>query len=411
MKTIKAIIIGGGGRGQYTYGEYAKNNPHKMCVIGIAEPDNGRREQFKNNHKISDENVYSSWKEILKKDKFADLACICTQDRMHLEPALAAIEKGYDILLEKPIAPTFEECEIIAKKAKEKGVSVAVAHVLRYTPFFVSIKNIIDSKELGNIVGIQHNENVGNIHFSHSFVRGNWRNEKLSTPMILAKSCHDMDILLYLIGANCTDIFSYGSKGYFSANNKPEDAPKRCLDGCPHSNTCPYYAPKVYLTGEKGWPTNIITTDLSDEGIIEALNKGPYGRCVFACDNDMTEHQVVSLKFENNVSVAFTMSAFTPDTSRTIKIMLDNGQIRGNMLNDEIETFNFSTGDVKTIKHTSYKNAGHGGGDIGFMDELIAHLQDKDNFELKTSIDQSLQSHKMAFAAHESMNKGYNIKL
>lgn len=411
MKKIKAIVLGAGGRGQFAYGEYALRNPQDIDIIAVAEPDDGRRNQFVEKHKISSDNAFSSWEDVLSKPKFADLVFVCTQDRMHVKPAVTAIEKGYDILLEKPIAPTYEECVLIASKAKEYNVSVAIAHVLRYTPFFISLKTIIDSKKMGEMIGFVHCENIGHIHYSHSFVRGNWRKEENSTPMILAKSCHDMDILLYLIGGNCEKLSSYGTKGYFSNKNKPKDSPERCLEGCIHSLECPYYAPKIYLNGNTSWPVNIITTDLTPTGIMNALEMGPYGKCVYSCDNNMTEHQVVSFKFDNAVTASFIMSAFTEETSRTLRIMFEKGELRGNMLTDEIEVINFATGEKTLISHNNIKEEGHGGGDEGLMKDLIAHLRDKKNFELKTSIEIALQSHKMAFAAHESMKEEKEIIL
>jgi len=409
---IKAIILGAGGRGQNTYGKYALQNPGEIQCVAVADPDDRRRAEFVHDHKVKEENIFTDWKEVFKREKFADLVCVCTQDQMHTEPALAAIEMGYDLLLEKPIAPTYEECTLIADAAKKKGVSVAVAHVLRYTPFFESIKKVIDSGELGKVVGIDHRENVGNIHYSHSFVRGNWHSEAESTPMILAKCCHDLDILLYLTGSNCKSLSSYGTKGYFSSKNRPKDAPHRCLDGCPHRKECPYYGPKIYLTGDVGWPTNILTTDLTTEGITEALKTGPYGVCVFDCDNDMTEHQLVSMNFDNNITVALTMSAFTQETSRTIKVMMEKGEIIGEMIDDELQIINFETREKRVISHVklhSDLDDTHGGGDEGFTQEIIAHLRDKENFPLNASIEKALQSHKLAFAAQKAMEEGTTI--
>jgi len=412
MNRIKGIVLGAGGRGQFTYGEYALKNPQDIQIIAVAEPNKERREQFVKDHKIESKNVFTDWKDVFKREKFADLVCVCTTDKMHLEPSLVALDKGYDLLLEKPISPTYEECEEIANKAKEKNASVAIAHVLRYTPFFNTIKNLIDEGKLGKVVGIDLVENIGHIHYSHSFVRGIWRNEDVSAPMILAKSCHDMDILLYLIGSDCTSLTSYGSKGYFSKKNKPKGAPHRCLEGCPVREECPYYSPKIYLTGNVDWPVNAVSNDLSAEGIKEALQTNNYGVCVFDSDNNMTEHQNVIMKFENNVNASFTMSAFTSEMTRGIKIMLEQGEIVGDMLQDQIDVVNFSTNEKFSISHVASNSYGHGGGDEGFMSDLVKHLKDKKNYPLKTSIEIALQSHKMALAAHDSMknNKCINLK-
>lgn len=404
MRPITAVVLGAGGRGMYAYAAYAKDHPEELQIIGVAEPDTLRREKMIHDHAIPSDSVFNDWRDLLARPRFADLVFVCTQDRMHVEPAAAAMRLGYHILLEKPIAPTAQECLYLDQESKKYDVSIAVAHVLRYTPFFQTIKRLIDADAVGRVRGIQHNENIGHIHFSHSFVRGNWRNRKTSSPMILAKSCHDMDILLHLAGADCTNLSSYGSSGIFSAENRPADAPDRCLDGCPHAVTCPYYAPKIYMQGNTAWPVNAVTSDLTPKGIRKALEEGPYGRCVYACDNDMTEHQVVNLRFANEVTAVFSMSAFTRETSRTLKIVGERGEIRGSMERREIEVFDFSTRETQTISlDPQAEDSGHAGGDEGLMRNLIRHLWWRDSYPLETSLSSAIQSHIMAFAAEDSM--------
>lgn len=411
MKVIKAIVIGAGSRGQFAYGKYALDNPQDIKFIAVAEPNKIRRDQFSKEHKIPIENIYEDWKVLLEKQKFADVVFICTPDKKHFEVTLAALKKGYDILLEKPIAPTYEECEILSKKATETGSSVAVAHVLRYTPFFSIIKEIIDSKKFGDIRGINYIESVGHIHYSHSFVRGNWRNEELSAPMLLAKSCHDMDMLLYIIGADCTNISSYGSKGYFSLNNKPAGTPHRCLEGCPIEKECPYYAPKIYINGNSRWLAHLGLHSTKKEEILKALKDSPYGICVYDCDNNMTEQQAVILKFKNEVTASFTMSAFTQEISRTVKIMMEKGELSGDLDSNKIEINNFRTGKKSIINNVSSNTRGHGGGDIGLMKDFLQHLNDKEKYPLKTSIQEAIQSHKIALLAHKAMTENINIEL
>lgn len=412
MKALEAIVVGAGSRGHDSYASYALRHPDELKIVGVAEPNKARREQLAREHGIEPEACFTDWKEVFSREKFADMAFICTQDRMHVEPAVAAMKRGYHILLEKPIAPTLEECLYLEQEAERYSVSVAVAHVLRYTPFFSGLKRLIDQGAIGKIRGIQHNENVGNIHYSHSFVRGNWHKTAESAPMILAKSCHDMDILLFLADAHCQWIASSGSRGSFSAEHAPEGAPDRCLDGCPHSVMCPYYAPKIYLNGNQNWPVNVLTTDLSSTGIQKALEEGPYGRCVYACDNDMTEHQVVSMKFDNGITASFSMSAFTHDTSRSLKIYGETGEIRGHMEREELEIYDFQTGEISTVRFgASQGPAGHGGGDEGIMRDLIRHLRSPKDVPLKTSLKRAIESHVMAFAAEESMQSGKSLSI
>jgi len=409
MKKIKAAVLGAGNRGVDAYAVYSEMHPHELEIVAVAEPRDDRREEFVRRFEIQEDMVFTDWTDLLEKPKLADLIFICTQDAMHVEPAVQAMEKGYHILLEKPVSVTKEGCLTLLEASRRHDVSIGVAHVLRYSPFFSAMKRLLDDGAVGRIQGIQHNENVGHIHYSHSFVRGNWRNKAESSPMILAKSCHDMDILLYLTGADCAKISSFGSRRIFLNENRPEGAPDRCLDGCPHRESCPYYGPKIYLTGETGWPVSVLTCDLTPKGISKALREGPYGRCVYGCDNDVVEHQVLNLEFDNGIPAVFTMSAFTRETSRTIKIVGDRGELRGHMERNEIEVFDFATRQTHTVRIEAPEN-GHGGGDEGIVRELMLHLNDRSR-PLPSALEKSIQSHMMAFAAEESMQTGQVIRM
>lgn len=401
MKKITAILIGAGSRGMNAYASYALNHPNEIQFVAVAEPDIEKREKFRKMHGIPEECCFLSWEEIFEKDQFADAVFICTQDRMHFGPAIKSLEKGYHILLEKPISDDINECIILEKCAKKNNRLVTVCHVLRYTEFFTTLKRLLDSSCIGKLVSIQHNENVAFWHQAHSFVRGNWRNSDESSPMILAKCCHDMDILLWLAGADCRYVSSFGSLTNFKKESAPEGAPTKCLDGCPAERDCPYHAAKIYLTEETNWPTSVICNDMSIEARTKALMEGPYGRCVYHCDNNVVDHQVVNMEFKNDVTAAFTMCAFTNDCSRTIKLMGTNGEIRGAMEKDEIEIINFNTGTKQTI-HLNKSPAGHGGGDFGIMYDFVRLLQKDDMNESLTSIRESVLSHIIAFAAEKS---------
>ena len=238
---MKAIIIGCGDRGR-RYAQYSLNHPDEMEIAAIAEPVDAKMQYMKNLHKLQDDQIYSDWREIAKKPRLADFVVISTQDAMHCEPTLAFIDKGYNILLEKPMAPAPEECKKITEAAEKKGVKVVVCHVLRFTKFWYKIKEMIDNGDVGEIMSIIHMENVGNLHQSHSFVRGNWSRAEDSAPMILAKSCHDTDLVQWLIGKECKKVQSFGSLTHFNKENKPEGAPHRCTDNCPYYDSCYYNA-------------------------------------------------------------------------------------------------------------------------------------------------------------------------
>ena len=277
MKKLTAVVLGYGMRGS-TYAKYAIDHPEEIEIVSIAEPVDNKRKNAQKLHNIPDELAFTDWKQIADKPKMADFAIIAMQDNMHYEPALACIEKGYNLLLEKPMAPTAKECKEITRAAEKKGVKVIVCHVLRFTSFFCALKDIIDSGEIGDVMSVVHMENVGNIHQSHSFVRGNWRNTEESAPMILAKSCHDTDILQWLVGKECKKVQSFGSLTHFNSANRPEGAPDYCIQGCPKADECFYNAVKLYYDDKENmWFRKVCTdkVDPTDEDVLKAIQTGP----------------------------------------------------------------------------------------------------------------------------------------
>ena len=415
MRPVTAVLIGAGGRGR-TYANYALSHPDKLRMVGVAEPIEATRTDFASKHNIPAENVFASWEDVFARDKLADAVFICTQDKMHFEPTMTAIKKGYDILLEKPISPIPEECFKLAKEAAARGVRVIVCHVLRYTPFFTGIKKVIESGEIGNIVSITHNENVGFMHHAHSFVRGHWRNTAESSPMILAKSCHDTDIIQWLIGKKCIRLSSFGSLKHFNKENCPKNAPARCTDGCPHD--CAYDARKWYMLDgpnseiAKGWfgPAATKIVDPTHDQIMDALKTGPYGRCVYQCDNDVVDHQVTNMEFEDGITVAFTMCSFTHDISRSIKVMGTKGEIRGHMEKNSIIVHDFLTSTEKEINTTPEEgHAGHGGGDTAMMQAFCDYINGCYEGNSLSEIGVSADNHMISFAAEESRLAGGKV--
>lgn len=400
MKKITAVILGAGSRGN-AYAEYAKNCPEELEIVAVAEPSAAKREQMAKEYNIPEECCFADWTEALSKPKMADAVFVCTMDDMHTEPAIKAMKLGYHVLLEKPMSNNQEECLEIEKAAREYNRVVTVCHVLRYTPFYKTLKRLIEDGEVGEVATIDQIENVGYWHQAHSFVRGNWRNSNESSPMILQKSCHDLDIISWLIDKPCTWVSSFGSLRHFTAENKPEGAPENCMMGCPHSEECPYYAPKVYLTGKTGWPVDVVTCDLTPEGITKALKEGPYGRCVYQCDNNVVDRQVVNMEYEGGATAAFTMTAFSADFTRQLKIMGTKGQIMADMSKKEIRLHQFGKEEVKIeLDSQDGDKFGHGGGDYGIVKSFIRLVNGEgDNL---TSARASLQSHLMCFAAEQS---------
>ncbi|QHW31895.1 Gfo/Idh/MocA family oxidoreductase [Paenibacillus rhizovicinus] len=414
---IKVALIGAGLRGQ-VYTNYAIDHPDRMQVVAVADPNAVRAETFRQRHGIDESLVFGDWRELLAQPKLADAVIICTQDKMHYEPTMSALDAGYHVLLEKPMSPDPQECVEMGEKAARAGLIFSICHVLRYTAFFGTLKKLLDEGAIGQLMSIQHNENVGYWHQAHSFVRGNWRNAAESSPMILAKSCHDLDILLWLAGADCVRLSSFGSLSHFRAEQAPAGAAKRCTDGCPAADDCLYYAPAVYLGDNPSWMAMAISDDQSYEARLKALQTGPYGRCVYHCDNDVVDHQVVNMEFANAVTAVFTMSAFTQECSRTIKLMGTKGEIRAAMEKNEIELIRFGASEPERISlETPDGHIGHGGGDLGLIRdfaELVRGRRDNVDGQASgglTSAVHSVQSHLMAFAAEQSRLAGTVVEV
>lgn len=403
---MKLALIGAGQRGMI-YAEYAyfKKN---VEIVAVVEPHKERREIAAEKFQISADNVFENVTDFFHKKVECDAVILASMDKDHYEQAMKALEMGYDLLLEKPISPNIEECMAVWKQAKKYGRKVIVCHVLRYTNFFSEIKKIIDSKELGKVIAIQHNENVGNFHIAHSFVRGNWRNSEQSSPIIMQKSCHDMDILTWLVDSEAKKIASFGSLAHFKEKCAPEGSTDRC-NTCPLGEECHYNAYRAYLPVRGNWPATLLGSDQSEEGIRKALETSPYGRCVYRCDNNVCDHQVTLIEFKNGVHVAFTLSGFTNNMSRTMKIMCEYGEIRAEDEGNIIEVTKFNANSVERVERRVIRaelvGGAHGGGDVLLMEDFLSQLENNGT-DSKTAIDRSIESHVMAFAAEEARVTG-----
>ncbi|XP_060708402.1 uncharacterized protein zgc:154075 isoform X3 [Hemiscyllium ocellatum] len=382
-------------------------------VVGVADCRLIARQNLQMKYSIQDCNIFSDWREAAKREKFADAVIIATPDRHHKDPTVAFAKKGYHILLEKPMAVTVDDCKEILLVCKENNVILAVCHVLRYSPPILKVHELLCQGVIGEVVHLQHLEPVGFYHFAHSFVRGNWRNEQESTFSLMAKSCHDIDIINSLMfGKRCIKVSSFGSLSHFIKDDKPEGAADRCLD-CAAEKCCPYSAKKLYLegvkNGKKGWPISVIcegsTVDI--ESVTKALREGPYGRCVYECDNDVVTHQVVNMEFEEGVTAAFTMVAFTEKlASRKITIYGTEGELSSEG-QDPVTVFDFLT-QTKTeypLDYSSIQNThlgGHGGADYYLMDSFIQAVAENNPSLIRTGPEETLLSHLLVFDAERS---------
>ena len=414
-RKLKVIFIGAGNRGQVYSKEMAKL-PEKYEGVAVAEPKDSRRNAVKERFGLPEDRCFSDWRELLKLGKIADIAVIATMDRDHLAPALACIELGYDLLLEKPVAPTAEDCETIAKAAEQKGVRALVCHVLRYTPFFTTIKKLLMDGAIGEICSIDHQEHVEILHQSHSFVRGNWGNSQRSSCMLLQKSCHDLDILQWLIGKKCVKIQSFGGLHYFTRENMPEGAPERCIDGCPHGDSCIFNSVKLYLKSKNEWFRGACSgaVNPTDEQVEQALRTNQYGKCVYQCDNDVVDRQTVNMLFEGGITVTFSMNAFNKG-GRHIHIFGTKGELWGSMDTREepVRVRNFYTKEITEypVKGQDGLLNGHGGGDKGIVGALHAYLCGTYEGFSASDVRTSVDNHHLVFAAEKSRLEGTVVTL
>ncbi|TNM87274.1 hypothetical protein fugu_007504 [Takifugu bimaculatus] len=390
---VRVIVVGAGNRGE-NYSNFASVHPERMKVVAVADPRKFARTKLGKQHNIGGENLFEDWKFVVEREKFADAVIICTPDRLHKEPAVAFAKKGYHILLEKPMATTVEDCKLIVQTCIQSGVMLSVGHVLRYDPTIHKIKELIDAGAIGDVIHIQHLEPVGFYHFAHSFVRGNWRNEAESSFSLLAKSCHDIDLIHHWAGARrCLKVSSFGSLSLFTTENKPAGAADRCLD-CPVEKDCPYSACKIYLDsikrGHTGWPVSVICANSHPnlESVTEALRTGPYGRCVYACDNDVCSNQIVNLEFEGGVTAAFTMVAFTEEIC----------QRKTTIYGSKMSTRHVGQDDIPK----KFGMSGHAAGDYNLIRAFISAVANGDPSHIRSGPEETLMSHLLVFEAERS---------
>ncbi|MDO4866110.1 MAG: Gfo/Idh/MocA family oxidoreductase [Clostridia bacterium] len=415
-RPITIAVAGCGSRGQLVYARLIADMPESARVVAAADQDPEKLAGMRRLTGIGEGACYATVEEMLDQPRLADAMLICTQDRSHFGHARAALLKGYDLLLEKPASTTAEECEALAELAARLGRRVVVCHVLRYTVFFQTLKKLIDEGVIGDTVNVAAFERVCYWHQAHSFVRGNWRNSEESCCMILAKCCHDLDILLWLTGKRCKRVSSFGGLYLFRRDKSPAGSAERCVDcaveGCPF-NAVDYYLGRFRESGN-GWPQNVVAFEPTEEKLLAALRDGPYGRCVYRCDNDVVDHQVVNLELEDGATASLTMTAFTAHEGRLIRIGGTMGELFGDMDAQTIRVMRYGQPDeVIDLRAQTEDFSGHGGGDARLMKDFIALLQGKEVPGGRlSSIDRSVESHLVALAAERSrLNGGESVEM
>ncbi|MFI2364320.1 Gfo/Idh/MocA family protein [Promicromonospora sp. NPDC019610] len=449
---LRLAVLGAGGRGADAYGRWVRAHPDRARIVGVADPAPARLDALAGTTAAR----YPDWRDLVADlgRLRPDAVLITLPDALHVTAAAAVAQAGLPMLLEKPAAPTLTGLTDLAETVRRTGARIAVGHVLRFAPFWRAVRAIVASGTLGDLATIEVRENIGYWHFAHSFVRGNWRNAAESSPMVLAKTCHDLDLIRWLAGAAPQAVSSEGSLLHFRPENAPAGAPERCTDGCPAAASCPFYAPRYYVDALRdvtSHPVAMLGDDLSPAGRLAALRRGPYGRCVYRCDNDVADHQQTLLRFASGLTATLTASAFTAENTRHLAITGTRGQLHGHLGSGEIRVDLFSPSgelpeallaagslsaagtppvaetppvagpDIEVVSsgvagplgHPTWTlvaradtvaadHRGHAGGDDGLMDAFCRAVADGTVGTGELSFATALDSHLMAFAAEES---------
>ncbi len=399
MKKIKAVVLGAGYRGR-AYADYAIEHPDQLEIVGVADPVQAEV--------IPAPKYWSDWRQCLNDRPDADVVIISMPDSLHYEPALVALEAGYHLLLEKPISPTEEECREVIAKALERKRLVLVGHILRYTAYFAHIKALIDSGELGEVVSIAHQESAGFWKVAHSYVRGNWANSTRSSPIILAKCSHDFDLFVWWLGRKCKKVTSFGSIKLFRREMMPKGAAKSCVN-CPPAieKRCVWSARNMYVRHDE---LKYLFADQSSEAMEKLIEETEYGKCVYQSDNDVPDHQTVTMEFEGGATVSHVMTGFTSRNVRTTRIALTRGEIVGD--GENLDICRFDGNPVETGVPMNYRlpnSSRHGGGDFNLVSELVRIVRRGDEDEIRQITEESLQSHLICFAAEKSRLAGGKV--
>lgn len=417
MKPVRLLLVGAGDRGSL-YARWTLSAPDQAQVVAIAEPIEARREKLAAELGVPRDGLFSDWREVVARGRVAEAAIVATLDDQHAEPAIALAEQGYDLLLEKPMAPNEADCVRIVDAVKRNGVLLAVAHVLLYTPFTRRVRELVRSGAIGDLVTLDRLEPVGWWHYAHSYVRGNWRNEATSSFLLLTKACHDLDWIRHVMDARCASVASFGSLRHFRPENKPAGAgdAERCKD-CAFEPECPYSAPRLYETmtslGWQGWPVSVLVDDPTPEKVAIALADGPYGRCVYASDNDVVDNQVVILRFADGRTASFTVTAFTEyGFDRKTRLFGSRGSLDGD--GSSLRLTSFVTGQTEDVEIGSTdvtEVGGHGGGDLALMQAFVSAVAEQNPDGLLSGPDETLESHRMVFAAERARRENRVVEL
>ena len=402
---VRAILIGAGLRGRDTYSRYAAKQPSRLQIVGLAEPSAQRREEVAARHALAASAVHESWEPLLAAAPAADAVIVATNDALHVAPALAALERGYHVLLEKPIALEAADCVRVVRAAEAAGRVLQICHPMRFIPFYVKVAELVAAGAIGRIVHLDLREHIAAWHMVHSYVRGKFRNTREAAPILLAKSCHDLDLLHWLVGERPARVSSSGALSHYCAEGAPAAVPERCTDGCPIQAECPHDAVRFYAGPDeklaRHWPWSDVSLDPARESRMQALRTGRYGRCIYRCDNDVLDHQSVSVEFASGITASFGLHGFANEERRTVRISGTRGEIRGVLHDGAIEVSR--VGALGVERHqTTGSVLDHFGGDDGLLDHFTEVLGSGDLARLRSTGKSALEGHLLGFAAERA---------
>ena len=406
-RKVSVAIVGAGNRG-FGFADIISRIPQWATVAAVAEPRRDYREAFAAQYRIPSDHVFTDWRELAARPRMCDAVVISTLDQDHVEPAIAFSGQGCHMLLEKPMATTLEDCRRIVRAQAEAGTVTCVCHSLRYNRGFAELKKLVQEGRIGRVITIDQLEQVAWWHQAHSYVRGNWGNTARSTFMLLSKSCHDIDYITWLAGAECQRVHSFGSLSYFTRENAPAGSGERCV-ACPVEPRCAYSALKTYVDCDRGqWPASVVSVEHSREAHLRAVTEGPYGRCVWKCDNDVVDHQVVCLEYDAGVTATFTMTAFTQEGGRRIRVHGTEGEVEFTEQGMSVRTF--ADRRTETVAFET-EEGGHGGGDARVMVSFIAAVRENNPGLVLTDVRESIRTHAVVFAAELSRRQGRMVAM
>lgn len=426
QKPVTAIIVGAGHRA-FVYSKLAKTDPDKLKIVGVADPNPVRRQKAMEEFGFGEDMCFESADELAKKGKLADAIINGTMDEQHLVTSVPLLNAGYDMLLEKPFAVNEKEMREIVACAKKNNSKVMICHVLRYTPFYYGIKEIVNSGEIGDIINIQTTEHVSYHHLSTSYVRGKWANsKKCHTSMLLAKCCHDLDIMMWMMSeTKPKKISSFGGKFQFKPENAPAGAGTICMKDCPLVDTCVYSTKRLYIDHPDRWAFYVwdalegIKNPTIEDKINLMKSDSPYARCIYKCDNDVVDHQSVMVEFESGATGTHNMVGGSSEPRRDIHIIGTKGEIFGNFEDSKFTVLKINPSpdahneecdveehDLKVTGDMVGAYGGHGGGDERLAADFVKFIRGEEHSLACTSIFDSVAGHLSVYLADQSRENG-----